>query len=87
MLEYLPFNELYLEFREDLCNSGYTEEESIALAMQKNNLPEWELFLSHLTALDNEYHINRTVNDFGILRNPDTLEIQGFAPIFLYPEK
>ena len=84
-MEYIPYIGYFWEFWEKPENAGYTEKEALFESFRLNNFPDWEQFFSRLISMDEKYNLDRSLDEFGILRNPDTLEIISIAPLFSYP--
>ena len=73
------------DMRSKLENSGVSEEELVSNCLMVHDLPDWDDFFPLMLELDQKFSIDRNYSQFGFLRNPDTLEIKSFAPIFCYP--
>lgn len=83
--EYIPFEGYFIDMRSKLENSGISEEELVFNCLKVHDFPDWDDFFPLMLELDQKFSIDRNYSQFGFLRNPDTLEIKSFAPIFCYP--
>lgn len=82
--EFISFEDYFVDFWESPENAGYTDEEAFFECLRQHNFPNWEQFISTLLSLDEKYHVERSMRSFGVLRDPDTLNIISMAPIFSY---
>lgn len=83
-MEYISFEDYFLDFWESPENAGYTDEEAFFECLRQQNFPNWEKTVSTLLSLDEKYGVERSMRSFGILRDPDSLSIISMAPIFSY---
>ena len=75
-MEYIPFEEYYVLFEKNQKHSRY---QKLLDCCEHFNIPESKDFFIKMMEYDTlTNNDDRELNDIGVLRNPDTLEIVGF---------
>lgn len=85
-IEYIPFMEFYKTIKNNPIYNGLTEEELFFKTIEEYPILNIDNndYIEKMIALDSHYHVNRNFNQFGLLRDSNTLEFKGFSPLFSF---
>ena len=83
--ELIPLSGYFQDEKDRPENAGMSDAELFITLMDRLSVPGGKEYMTALFALDDKFGIDRELTDVYVIRNPDTLTIESFAPVYNFP--